>query len=340
MGAVALWRVVRRLAVRPLPLRGRAVLITGASRGLGLELARVVAAEGAQLVLCARSEIELGRAVAELRAEHGGIVHGIVADVTSPEAATRVVGATLDVLGRLDVLINNAGVITVGPERHMTLADYNAAMDTHFWGPLRFIHAALPALRAAGAASIGGVSSPGRIVNVASIGGRIGVPHLTPYCASKFALCGLSEALGAELAGEGLRVTTATPGLMRTGSPRHALFKGRHRSEFAWFSIADALPGLSVSSRAAAREIIAAMREGRSVVTPSRLAALGVQMHGLAPRATGALLGRVNAWLLPKPDGSGARAHRGADSGSAWSPSWLTTLSERAAARNNELHAL
>ena len=120
-------------------------------------------------------------------------------------------------LGPIDVLINNAGVIEVGPAETMTLEDYQDAMATNFWAPLYAILEALPEMRQ---------RRQGRIVNIASVGGKVSVPHLLPYCASKFALVGLSEGLRAELAKDGVVVTTVCPGLMRTGSPRNATFKG------------------------------------------------------------------------------------------------------------------
>ena len=94
------------------------------------------------------------------------------------------------------MLVNNAGIIQVGPLEHMTIDDFEEAMATHFWGPLFTILAALPHMRGRGGR---------RIVNISSIGGKIAVPHLLPYTASKFALTGLSEGLRAELAGRASR---------------------------------------------------------------------------------------------------------------------------------------
>ena len=126
-------------------------------------------------------------------------------------------------------------------------------MAVHFWGPLHTMRAAIPHMRRHGG---------GRIVNISSIGGKIGVPHLAAYCAGKFALAGLSSALTPELARDNIVVTTVCPGLMRTGSPFNAWFKGRHRQEFAWFAIADSLPLLSANGRRAAAQIVDAMRHG------------------------------------------------------------------------------
>ncbi len=102
------------------------------------------------------------------------------------------------------MLINNAGIIQVGPLDHMKLADYEDAMATHFWGPLYMIVAALPSHAPTGRG--------GRVVNISSIGGRIAVPHLVPYSASKFALVGLSDGLRVELARDNIVVTTVCPG--------------------------------------------------------------------------------------------------------------------------------
>lgn len=176
----------------------------------------------------------------------------------------------------------------------------------------------------------------GRIVNIASIGGKIAVPHLVPYCGSKFALVGLSEGLQGELARHGIQVTTVCPGLMRTGSPRNALFKGQHRLEYAWFSVSDALPALSVSSRRAAWRIVEGCRRGAATVVISPAAMVAVRLHGLFPGLTAALL-RLASRLLPRPGGIGSRSAPGRDSFSRWSPSILTVLDQRAAVRNQEL---
>src|SRR5690606_26305399 len=111
-----------------------------------------------------------------------------------------------------DVLVNNAGVIQVGPLEHMRLEDFRETMDVHFYAPLVASLAARPYL-----ADRGG----GRIVNITSIGGRLAFPHLSAYNASKHAAVGLSESLRAELMKDGILVTTVIPGLMRTGSPRN-----------------------------------------------------------------------------------------------------------------------
>jgi short-subunit dehydrogenase len=324
---VGTWLVLRSLGrASRYDLRGKNVLITGGSRGLGLVLARELAREGANLILLARDQAELDRAFDDL-AGRGARVLAVPCDITQREQVAAAVATVLVRWGRIDVLINNAGTISVGPVETMTLADYEEAMRAHFWGPLYLTLAVLPDMRQ---------RHEGRIVNVSSIGGKVSVPHLVPYNASKFALVGLSEGLRAELAKEGIVVTTICPGLMRTGSPRNAHFKGRHKEEYAWFKLSDSLPGFSMSAERAARKIVSACKEGTAEVVLSLPAKAAVLFHDLFPGLMADILGVINR-LLPGPGGIGAARAKGKDSESGLTPGWLTGLTDQAALRNNEV---
>lgn len=325
LGVLAGVLTARRARRRQFDLRGAVALVSGGSRGLGLELARELGRRGARVAICARDHDTLERARVDLE-RRGVPVLALSCDVTDREAASATVQAVHDRWGRLDLLVNNAGIIQVGPLESMTVDDFEQAMGVNFWGPLYTTLAALTLMRARG---------EGRIVNIVSIGGKVAAPHLVPYTASKFALGGLSEGLRAELGRDGIRVTTVYPGLMRTGSPRHALFKSRHRAEFAWFSIADALPLLTIGVEAAARRIVtAAVRDEPSIILslPAKLAA---RAPALLPATTARLLALANR-LLPPPERGRTEARRGRESESAWSPSVLTTLGERAARTQNQ----
>ena len=325
IGSWLAWRGLRRWQ-RYYDLHGKVVLVTGASRGLGLVLARELIKEGARLGICARDPDELERARADLR-RRGADVMAVPGDVTDKTQLEGVVHAVRAHYGRIDVLINNARVIQVGPIEHMRLEDYEEAMRAHFWGPLYATLTVLPEMRQ---------RREGRIVNIASIGGLVSIPHLVPYDASKFALVGLSEGLRTELARENVFVTTICPGLMRTGSPRNALFKGQHRAEYTWFSIGDALPLFTMSAERAAGQIIKACKNGDAKLVLTLPAKAGALFHALFPELTADVLTLVNK-ILPGPGGIGQERARGKDSFSSWSPSLLTALNERAAWRNNEM---
>lgn len=318
------WRLVARWS-RAMNFAGRTVAITGGSRGLGLVLARMFAAEGAKLAICARDQEELQVAEKELRAR-GAAVFAQVCDLEDREQIKNFFRAVESEYGRIDVLINNAGVIQVGPLNTLTHRDFDQAMNTHFWATLHSVAEVLPIMRRQG---------EGRIVNIASIGGQIAVPHLVPYSTSKFAVVGFSDGLRAELRSEGIYVTTVCPGLMRTGSPRNANFKGQHRAEYAWFSVSAAVPLLSMSAERAARQVIDACRHGRAKITLSLPAKLAVLVNTLAPELSADLMGLANE-LLPAAGGIGSGTAKGHESQSWISPSIVTRLSDRAAERHNE----
>ncbi|HKG45354.1 MAG TPA: SDR family oxidoreductase [Pyrinomonadaceae bacterium] len=307
-------------------LKNKTVLITGGSRGLGLVMAREFAREGSRLVLCARDEEELDQARLDLESL-GAEVMVVPCDIRNQQDVNAMIAAVNDRFGGVDVLVNNAGVIQVGPIEVMTHEDFELAMQAHFWGPLNMIMAVLPSMRQ---------RRSGRIVNITSIGGKVSIPHLVPYSASKFALVGLSKGLRAELMKDGIKVTTISPGLMRTGSPRNADFKGQHRFEYAWFSISDALPLLTVSAENAARQIVSACKRGQAELVISVPAKIAVLFDELFPEAMSQMLALANQFL-PGPGGVGTERMKGRESTSAWSPSWLTTLNEEAAVRNNEI---
>lgn len=324
VGALAGRQLVRR--TRHVDFNGRVVVITGGSRGLGLVLARQLASEGARLCLLARDEDELRRAAEQFPPDVEVMI--VRCDVRRRADVRAAVDAIHERWGVIDVLINNAGVIQVGPLEHMTASDFENAMATHFWGPLHLMFEIVPSMRRRGF---------GRIVNISSIGGQLAVPHLAPYCSSKFALAGLSDAVRAELDQYGIRVTTVTPGLMRTGSPRNAAVKGHHEAEYAWFAIADSLPGVSASAESAARRIIEACRFGDPNLTITVPAKLAIAFSAIAPAAVARAMIVANRFL-PGPNGStGDQGKRGRESTSKWVPSAATVLTDRAAVINNEV---
>lgn len=323
-GALMTVRAISRI-LNAYDFNGKVVLVTGGARGLGLVMARQLAKEGARLVLCSRNERQLEDARLEL-AGKGADVLVMKCDVTKEQEVNDLITNVQNEFGPIDVLINNAGVIQAGPVTEMTVQEYEEAMNTHFWGPLYTILAVLPSMKARG----------GRILNIASVGGKISVPHLIPYSASKFALVGLSEGLRAELKQFDITVTTATPGLMVTGSPRNAIAKGHHKEEYALFKIMDSSPLTAMSAEASARKMLNALRHGDAEVTTTLPAKFGVLLHGVAPGLMADILGLVNR-VLPGEGGIGKKRAKGYESESPLSMSGLTERTQQAAVKNNEL---
>jgi len=280
------------------------------------------------VAICARNDDELQRAQSDLRRISKNVrVLRIACDLTQQEEAENLVRRVHQEFGHIDVLVNNAGTIQVAPLEEMDISDFEEAMKTNFWAAIYVTLAALPNMRRRGI---------GRIVNISSIGGLLSVPHLLPYCCSKFALTGFSEGLHTEVARDGIVVTTVCPGLMRTGSARNAYFKGKHRAEYTWFRISDALPFTSMNAERAARQIVKACQQGRARVVLTIQAELAVLLHCLFPATTAQLFAFVNR-LLPSPGGIGKDRRTGAESASKLSQSFLTTLEQRAARLNNQL---
>jgi NAD(P)-dependent dehydrogenase (short-subunit alcohol dehydrogenase family) len=301
------------------------VLLTGGSRGLGLALARAFAAQGARLALCARDAEELDAAHRDVEAL-GAEVMTLTCDVADHEAVGRMVEQVTARFGSIDVLVNDAGIIQVGPAEALSLEDLKAVMAVNFWGTVHATLAVLPHMRRGG-----------RIVNITSIGGAVAVPHLLGYTAAKFAAVGFSTGLAAEMARHGVAVTTVVPGLMRTGSFLHAQVKGQRRAEATLFSLASSLPVLTLDAERAARRVVLACQRKEPFVT------LGVPFKALriaaalAPGLTVRALSLV-ARALPGPgqDRPGTSPEPAGKwrAGLALSP--LTRLGDAAAADLNE----
>ncbi len=314
---------------RHFDLTNRVVLITGGSRGFGLLLAQEFASRGARVAICARDGEELERGRRYLQ-QFGLDARAFVCDVTQKAQIEHLVEEVERELGSVEVLVNNAGVISMGPVDAMTDEDMKASIDTHIWAAWHACNAVLPAMRA---------RASGRILNISSIGGRVSVPHLTPYAVGKFGLAGLSQGLRIELAQYGVLVTTAFPFPMRVGSFINATMKGQHRKEFALGQIVDSNPLLSQNPERAARNVVEAVIRGDSYIVPSNRGQLAITLAavfpGLALEAT-SLLGR----FMPSKDGPesiGSAGVKGKDSESVFAPSVLTVLNDKAARELNEL---
>lgn len=304
----------------------KVVLITGGSRGLGLVMARQLAKEGASLSICSNNKQELEEARRQLE-KLGASVVTVQIDITEPGAAEKVIEQTIAQFGRLEVLINNAGQIVVGPLKSQTQETFDRLMQIHFYAPMRFIDVALPHLRQ---------YKGGRILNISSVGGKVSVPHLLSYSASKFALTGFSEGLYTELNREGIKVTTACPGLMRTGSPRNVEVVGQQEEEYAWFKISDSLPFLAMNAESAAKKILNACRRGDPeyiLTLPAKIASI---VHGISPSLVIRINELISRLTLPEPV-ENTNAIKGYQTRFEYQQNPITQLTDEAARRNNEI---
>jgi short-subunit dehydrogenase len=305
--------------------RDKIALITGGSRGLGLEIARQICARGGKVALIARDAEELLRAKSDLD-RFATEVLTIPCDLLETAQIQSAVQQMLQRFGKIDILINCAGIIEVGPLEHMTREDFECAMRLHFWAPYELVSRIVPEMRTRGG---------GRIVNISSIGGKVAVPHLAPYSVSKFALTGFSDAIRAELAGDNIHVTTGAPGMMRTGSHVNAKFKGKHDIEFAWFSASAGAPLISMNADRAARKILAACRRGQPSLTLTFAARGAILGNALFPNLTGYMMKLVNRFLPGAADEAGNESLPGSQL-HRLIPEWVTRLLDRATVRNNE----
>jgi short-subunit dehydrogenase len=284
----------------------KVVVITGGSRGLGLALAEEFGRRGAKVVLAARDVEELLRAL-QILIDKGTVsddrILTITADLRDQTDAQRVIEEATQKFGRVDVLVNNAGIITVGPVENQSVEDFENVMRANFFSGLYCSMAVLPQMLE---------RHSGSIANITSIGGKIAVPHLLPYTASKFAAVGFSEGLGAEVRSKGIRVTTVVPGPMRTGSHRNAIFTGNAEREYNWFSFSDNVPGISASAKSAARQIVHAIECGDVEVAITPQAKFASRFGNVAPGLRrGAML--LANMVLPSASRGASAKRRGAE---------------------------
>ena len=290
-GAIV-YTTIRR--IRQADLTGQTVLITGGSRGLGLLLAREFAWAGCKVVICGRDEAQLGRAEADLR-QRAAVVLAIQCDVADRSQVEQMMRQASERFGPIDILVNNAGIIEVAPLQALELKDFEKAMNVMYWGMVYPTMAVLPEMRRRHA---------GRIVNITSIGGLVSLPHLLAYSAAKHAAVGFSQGLRAEVARDGIAVTTVAPGLMRTGSHLHAEFKGEQMRQYSLFAPMASLPIISMDAERIARRIVKATRRGQAQLTMSLPANILARVHGVMPGTTARAMGLVNR-LLPNEGAPG-----------------------------------
>jgi NADP-dependent 3-hydroxy acid dehydrogenase YdfG len=211
------------------PLDGAVALVTGASSGIGAATARRLAREGATVALVARRRDRLDRVVDDITGL-GGTAVALAADVTVPERADEVVQGTLDRFGRLDVLVNNAGIMLLNSALHTTLEEWDRMVSLNVTALLHVTHAAVPYLIDAAATSPRRVAD---LVNVSSTAGRVARPGSSVYNLTKFGLNGFAESLRQELLSEGVRVSVVEPGTRDAARRQIAGIEALHADDIA-----------------------------------------------------------------------------------------------------------
>ena len=188
-------------------LKGKVAIVTGATKGIGRAIAESLAAAGAQVVITARHEDEIAKAVAELNAKGDGSASGFVCDVRDYEQVKSVFAKVAEQLGGVDILVNNAGIGIFAPVESMDVADFRAVLETNVCGVFYCCHEAIPIMKQRGG---------GYIFNVSSLAGANAHPKMAAYNASKFGLNGFSEALMQEVRHDGIKVSYIMPGSVNT----------------------------------------------------------------------------------------------------------------------------
>lgn len=192
-----------RNGIQLFDLTGRVAIITGGSKGLGQSMAAGLASAGADVLLVSRHADEAIRAAEEIARDHGHRALGVEADVTDAGQAESIVTTALRELGRLDILINSAGINIRGPIEELSLEQFRLVMETNVTGTWLCARAAIPHLKRSG---------HGRIINVASTLGLVGLANRTPYASSKGAVVQMTRTLGLELAQDGVTANAICPG--------------------------------------------------------------------------------------------------------------------------------
>ncbi len=287
---------------RRIELDGRVIVLTGASSGHGLILAKQAAREHAKIVIAARSSDDLEAVKKELVELGAGVVLAIPTDIRELSQVQHLVERTLSEFGKIDILINNAGIMTVGPVESMTVDDFQDHLATNFLGAMYATLEVIPHMKS---------RNFGRIVNIVSVGGKRAVPHMLPYTASKFALAGFTQGLQAELAKDGIFVTGVYPKPMRTGGHTHVLVRGNKTKEYGMFGLLANTPLVSSSPHSVARAVLEAVKNGdpELVIGWSTKCFLAAQslLPTLFAEATA-----LGTRLLPEDPGDGS-ASRGED---------------------------
>ena len=253
-------------------LKGKLVFITGAASGIGRACAKEFAREGSNLLLTDINAENLGHAAEECR-QLGVKVDTIVADISKKDEIDRLAKEALQKVGNIDVLYNNAGVMYLGSAKDMTDEDWNWIVDINMWGPVRLTHALLPHFTQ---------RRSGHIVTTASMAGIVGIPGMAAYSLTKFAMVGFSEALRAELAGQGIDVSVVCPHVVESGITETGHYSSANAEKTAKQGMKSGMP---YPTHKAAKEIVTGIKKNKGIIPVARGAKSTWALKRLSPEA-------------------------------------------------------
>lgn len=268
----------------------KTVLVSGGSSGLGFALAKRLLEYGANVSVCGRDESKLEELKKRL-VFYSNHLHIFQCDVASRKKVKSWIDSAQDQFGAIDILINNAGILTVGPVESQTESLYRESLEIMFWGHFNTTQEIIPLLK----------EGEGQIANIISVGGKISIPHMSSYSVAKAAAGAYSEGLGVELASHGISVTTIYPWLLRTGSYVNGFYPKGDVKEFRAFSLGSALPFLALNVEAAVTEILSAIQKKKTEAFIGAMAKGVTILRNLLPGLSRKVLSGTSGILLSPP---------------------------------------
>jgi short-subunit dehydrogenase len=257
---------------------GKIAIVTGASSGIGLAVSRALCEQGARVVLVSRTAAKLDAAVAGLEAR-GFQVEGMAADVSKRDAIEQVVAHTVKTYGRVDYMLNNAGVSVFGEARDLLPGDWEAVVDVNLWGTVHGTNAVYPVMIRQGF---------GHIVNVASLAGLVPTPAVVAYSATKHAIVGLSEALRYEAARYGVRVSVVCPAAVQTPIVDTTPYRSLDKQK-----LLASVPGQPAGVDSFVADMLKGVRQNQAIIAPG-FAGVAWRLHRYLPSLSRVLMRKLS----------------------------------------------
>jgi len=252
-------------------------IVTGAAAGIGEALVRALANKGASVV-AADVNMEMAQRLADSLSQKGQNIIVCESDVRCFEDLKQVVGRAVDEFGRLDLMINNAGVGLAGEMRDLELADWKPIIDVNLWGVIHGVHAALPVMLD---------QESGQIVNIASAAGLVPRPGMVPYATSKYGVVGLTTSLRYEVEDLGIRVNAVCPFNVATSVFKNTVYKNLDHE-----AMLEAIPLRQLPVQQCVEQILTGVRRNRPIITMPRYASFEWWLYRMSPAAASILLRR------------------------------------------------